>query len=147
SVALRILRSKEAAEDVVQDSYCKVWERAGSFDPKIASPITWMAAIVRNRALDEIRKRGVRGQVDVSVLDDIEGDNEHPVETIGRREDVERLLRCLEGLEPEKRQIVRLAYLDGLSREALATRFERPEGTIKTWLHRSLSQLKGCLEQ
>lgn len=147
AIALRILRSREAAEDVVQDSYTKVWERAGAFDPRIASPITWMAAIVRNRALDEIRKRSVRPQADVSELDNIEADEEHPVEAIGRREDVERMLRCLEGLEPEKRQMVRLAYLDGLSREALAKRFGRPEGTIKTWLHRSLLQLKGCLEQ
>ena len=147
AVALRILRSKEAAEDVVQDSYFKVWERARDFDPKIAAPVTWMAAIVRNRALDEVRRRAARPQADVSELDSIESDDEHPVEVLGRREDVERLMRCLDGLEPEKRQIVRLAYLDGLSREALAHRFNRPEGTIKTWLHRSLAQLKGCLEQ
>lgn len=147
SVALRILRSKEAAEDVVQDSYFKIWERASGFDPRIAAPVTWMAAIVRNRALDEIRRRGGRVQADVSELDTIESGDEHPVEVLGRREDVDRLLRCLDGLEPEKRQIVRLAYLDGLSRDALAKRFGRPEGTIKTWLHRSLAQLKGCLEQ
>jgi len=147
AVALRILRSREAAEDVVQDSFFKVWERAGDFDPKLAAPITWMAAIVRNRALDEVRRRGNRPAADVSELDEIAGDDEHPVEAIGRREDVERLMRCLEGLEPDKRQMVRLAYLDGMSREALAKRFDRPEGTIKTWLHRSLAQLKGCLEQ
>ncbi len=147
AVALRILRSREAAEDVVQDSYFKVWERARDFDPSIAAPVTWMAAIVRNRALDEIRRRAVRPAADVSELDTLESDDEHPVEVLGRREDVQRLLRCLEGLEAEKQQIVRLAYLDGLSREALAQRFGRPEGTIKTWLHRSLAQLKGCLEQ
>jgi RNA polymerase sigma-70 factor (ECF subfamily) len=147
AVALRILRSKEAAEDVVQDSYFKVWERARDFDPEIAAPVTWMASIVRNRALDEIRRRSVRPQADVSELDNIESGDEHPVEMLGRREDVERLLRCLEGLEPDKRQMVRLAYLDGMSREALAKRFDRPEGTIKTWLHRSLAQLKGCLER
>lgn len=147
AVALRILRSKEAAEDVVQDSYFKIWERAGDFDPGIAAPVTWMAAIVRNRALDEVRRRGARPQADVSVLDELESDDEHPLDVLGRREDVDRLRRCLEGLEPDKQQIVRLAYLDGMSREALAKRFDRPEGTIKTWLHRSLAQLKGCLEQ
>jgi RNA polymerase sigma-70 factor (ECF subfamily) len=147
AVALRILRNKEAAEDVVQDSFFKVWERAGDFKPEIASPVTWMAAIVRNRALDEVRRRGSRPSADVSELDGLESDDEHPLELIGRREDVERLIRCLEGLEPDKKQMVRLAYLEGMSREALAKRFERPEGTIKTWLHRSLAQLKGCLEQ
>ena len=147
AVALRILRSKEAAEDVVQDSYFKVWERARDFDPKIASPITWMAAIVRNRALDEVRRKAVRPAADVSELDHLESDDEHPLDVLGRLEDVDRLRRCLEGLEADKRQIVKLAYLDGLSREALAKRFGHPEGTIKTWLRRSLAQLKGCLEQ
>lgn len=146
-VALRILRSREAAEDVVQDAYFKVWERAGDFDPKIAAPVTWLAAIVRNRALDELRRRAARPAADVGELDELPSDDEHPVEIIGRREDVDRLLRCLEGLEPDKRQMVRLAYLDGMSREALAKRFDRPEGTIKTWLYRSLAMLKGCLEQ
>jgi RNA polymerase sigma-70 factor (ECF subfamily) len=146
-VALRILRSKEAAEDVVQDSFFKVWERAGDFDPKLAGPVTWMVAIVRNRALDELRRRAARPSSDAAELDDLPGDDEHPIEAIGRREDFDRLIKCLEGLEPDKRQMVRLAYLDGLSREALAKRFDRPEGTIKTWLHRSLAMLKGCLEQ
>lgn len=147
AVALRILRSKEAAEDVLQDSYFKVWERARDFDASIAAPGTWMAAIVRNRALDEIRRRAARPQADVAALDDLESGDEDPVEALGRREDIVRLLRCLEGLEPDKRQMVRLAYLDGMSREALAKRFARPEGTIKTWLHRSLARLKECLDQ
>ncbi|HKZ96216.1 MAG TPA: sigma-70 family RNA polymerase sigma factor [Hyphomicrobiaceae bacterium] len=147
AVALRILRSREAAEDVVQEAYLRVWERAGDFDPKIASPVTWMAAIVRNRALDEVRRRAVRPSADASELAEIESEDEHPLQALERHQDVERLLRCLESLEPEKKQIVRLAYLDGLSREAIAKKFDRPEGTIKTWLRRSLAQLKGCLEQ
>lgn len=147
AVALRILRNREVAEEVVQEAYFRVWEKAKDFNPEIASPITWMAAIVRNRSLDEVRRRVARPFADASELDDIESEDEHPLNAIERGEDVVRLLKCLEGLEPEKKQIVRLAYLDGLSREALAKRFNRPEGTIKTWLHRSLAQLKGCLEQ
>ena len=85
---------------------------------------------------------------DVAEIEDLESEDEHPLEALGRaRGRRSGCLRCLEGLEPEKKQIVRLAYLDGMSREALAKRFDRPEGTIKTWLHRSLAQLKGCLEQ
>jgi len=147
AVALRILRSREVAEEVVQESYFRVWERAGDFNPAIASPVTWMSAIVRNRALDEARRRLARPMADATELDDIESEDEHPLNALERAQDVQRLLRCMEGLEPEKKQIVRLAYLHGLSREALAKRFNRPEGTIKTWLHRSLAQLKGCLEQ
>lgn len=146
-VALRILRNREVSEEVLQEAFFKVWERAGDYDPAIAAPVTWMAAIVRNRALDEARRRVIRPTGDESELEHLESGDEHPIAALERAEDVERLLRCLEGLEPEKKEIVRLAYLDGMSREALAKRFDRPEGTIKTWLHRSLAQLKGCLER
>lgn len=147
AVAVRILQSKEAAEEVLQDCYFRVWERARDFNPEVAAPVTWMTAIVRNRSVDELRRRGTRPTADVSEIENLESEDEHPLDVLGRREDVERLLRCLEGLEPERRQMVRLAYLDGMSREALAKRFDRPEGTIKTWLHRSLAQLKRCLGQ
>ncbi len=147
AVALRILRSRELAEEVLQEAYFRVWERAGDYNPTIASPLTWLGTIVRNRALDEIRRRGNRPTADESELQNLESDDEHPLNTLERIEDVERLLRCLEGLEAEKKEIVRLAYLNGMSREALAKKFGRPEGTIKTWLHRSLAQLKGCLEE
>lgn len=146
AVALRILRSREMAEEVLQESYFRVWERARDYNPAIASPLTWLGTIVRNRALDEVRRRTARPAGDDSGLETIESEDEHPLDALERREDVERLLRCLEGLEAEKKEIVRLAYLDGMSREALAAKFGRPEGTIKTWLHRSLAQLKGCLE-
>jgi RNA polymerase sigma-70 factor (ECF subfamily) len=135
------------SEEVLQEAFFKVWERAGDYNPAIAAPVTWMAAIVRNRALDEARRRVVRPTGDESELEQLESGDEHPIAALERAEDVERLLRCLDGLEPEKKEMVRLAYLDGMSREALAKRFDRPEGTIKTWLHRSLAQLKGCLER
>lgn len=146
AVAVRILRDREVAEEVLQEAYFRVWERAKDYDPAVASPLTWLGAIVRNRALDELRRRSARPQGDSDGLDTIESEDEHPIDAIGRQEDIARLMRCLEGLEPEKRQIVRLAYLDGLSRDELAKKFGRPEGTIKTWLHRSLAQLKGCLD-
>jgi RNA polymerase sigma-70 factor (ECF subfamily) len=146
-VALRILRSRELAEDVVQDAYVKIWSRAGDYDPALAAPLTWMAAIVRNRALDELRRRAARpAGGDDSELDNLPGEDEHPLAGLELQDDVKKLFRCLDGLEPEKKEIVKLAYLNGMSREDLAQRFSRPEGTIKTWLHRSLAQLKGCLE-
>lgn len=147
AVALRILRDRDLAEDVVQEAFVKVWNRAGDFNPDIASPMTWMAAIVRNRSLDELRRKGGRVFVDDGVLDNLESDDESAVALLERQDDVDKLRRCLEGLELEKRKIVCLAYLDGMSREDLAQKFDRPEGTIKTWLRRSLMQLKGCLEQ
>jgi RNA polymerase sigma-70 factor (ECF subfamily) len=141
------LRNRELAEDVVQEAFFKVWERAGDYNPALAAPMTWLGTIVRNRALDEVRRRTARPTTDDSALEFLASDDEHPITGLERAEDVKRLMMCLQGLEPEKRQMVQLAYLDGWSREALAQKFDRPEGTIKTWLHRSLAQLKGCLGQ
>ena len=68
-----------------------------------------------------------------------------PLATRDRKEAYAALLRCLNGLEPEKREMILLAYYRGASREALATKFNAPVGTVKTWLRRSLAQLKDCL--
>lgn len=146
AVALRILRQRELAEEVLQEAFIKVWERAGDFDPSIAAPMTWMATIVRNRSLDEVRKRSGKSFVNDGALDHLESDDEPVLSLLERQDDVGRLMRCLETLEPEKKQMVRLAYLDGMSREDLALKFDKPEGTVKTWLRRSLMQLKGCLD-
>lgn len=147
AVALRILRNREQAEEVVQEAYIKIWNRAGDYNPDLAAPVTWMAAIVRNRSLDELRRRGGRVFVDDDVLDTLESDDESAVALLERQDDVAKLRRCLDGLESEKRKMVCLAYLEGMSREDLAQKFGKPEGTVKTWLRRSLMQLKGCLEQ
>lgn len=146
AVALRILRDPELAEDVVQEGFVKIWNRAGDFNPEIAAPMTWMAAIVRNRSLDEIRRKGGRTFVDDGVLDTLESDDVSAITLLEKKDDVAKLRRCLEGLEAEKRKLVSLAYLEGMSREELARKFDKPEGTVKTWLRRSLIQLKGCLD-
>jgi RNA polymerase sigma-70 factor, ECF subfamily len=146
-IVIRILGRRDVAEDVLQDVYVRVWQYAGDFDPASGSPITWMATIARNRALDEVKRKTIVRSFDdcPQVLemaggDDPGIDHEHDDE---RR----RLLTCLNGLEPEKRRVVLLAYFCGMTREEIARETERPVATVKTWLRRSLAQLKGCLSQ
>lgn len=144
-IVLRILKRRDIADEILQDVYVRIWEHAADFQPGRASPITWMATIARNRALDQVRKA-----VPVSIEDMPEGfdpasNDPLPLESLTASQDGQRLNRCLDGLEAEKREIVVLAYLDGLSREELSNRFGKPVATIKTWLHRSLAQLKDCL--
>ncbi len=145
-VVARILTRGDVASDVLQEAYVRIWEKAGDFDPVKGSPLAWMATIARNRALDEVRR--VRP---VSLEDQPEGfepaaEEIDPLGARERSEGLARLINCLKGLDDEKRAIVLLAYYRGLSREALAKRFGRPVPTIKTWLHRSLAQLRDCLE-
>ena len=145
-VVARILTRGDAAADVLQEAYVRIWEKAGDFDPQKGSPLAWMATIARNRALDEVRR--VRPG---SLEDQPEGfepaaDEIDPLAARERSEGLAALVACLEKLDEEKRAILMLAYYRGLSREALAKRFGRPVATIKTWLHRSLAQLRDCLE-
>ena len=144
-VLLRILGRPELADEVMQETYLKVWKMADRFDPTIASPITWMVAIARNRAIDIVRKRG-----DVSIEDEpeaLEVASEAPAPLARREmtEELKRLLSCLGKLDPEKQRIVLLAYYSGWSREQLARKLDIPVNTIRAWLRRSVLELRACL--
>jgi RNA polymerase sigma-70 factor (ECF subfamily) len=144
-VVARILPRGDVASDVLQEVYVRIWEKAGEFDSVRGSPLAWMATIARNRALDEVRR--VRP---VSLEDQPQGfepaaEDIDPLAARERSEALTALVDCLKGLDEEKRSVVLLAYYRGLSREALSKRFGRPVPTIKTWLHRSLAQLRDCL--
>ena len=143
-IVFRILRQRDTGEEILQEVYVRIWNRAGDFQPGRASPITWMAAIARNRALDEARRR-VPQIADGVDLPDIADETPSAADRLEHGADLKRLETCLDGLEADRSAMVRLAYLDGLSRQALADRFGQPVDTIKTWLHRSLKQLKDCL--
>lgn len=144
-VVWRILPSKDRAEDVLQDVYVKIWNRAASFDPAKASPITWMATIARNRAIDEVRRRTPLSIEDAPQALEVPAEGPDPLEAAQQSTELQRLQDCLQGLEAERREIVLLAYYTGLSRDEIAQRFGHPVGTIKVWLHRSLAQLRKCL--
>jgi RNA polymerase sigma-70 factor (ECF subfamily) len=144
-IVVRILPRRDIAEDVLQDVYVRIWERAVSFDPAKASPITWMATIARNRAIDEVRRKSTVSIEDTPESLEVEQDAPSPLDSTQMSEDLRRLQQCLQGLDPERREIVLLAYYNGLSRDELAKRFSHPVATIKTWLHRSLAQLRKCL--
>ena len=144
-VVARILTRGDVAADLLQEAYVRIWEKAGEFDPLKGSPLAWMATIARNRALDEVRR--VRP---LSLEDQPEGfepaaEEIDPLAARERSEGLAALVDCLKALDEEKRAVLLLAYYRGLTREALAKRFGRPVPTIKTWLHRSLAQLRDCL--
>lgn len=144
-IILGVLSSRSLADEVLQEVYVKVWQRAEDFDPDKASPITWMAVIARNRALDEARRSSNAATDDVEDHLDLAADLENPLADMERSDTFKAVIRCLDTLDPERRQLILLAYYRGLSRDALAKRFNHPTATIKTWLHRSLTQLKTCL--
>jgi RNA polymerase sigma-70 factor (ECF subfamily) len=145
-VVARILTRGDASGEALQEAYVRIWEKAGEFDPTRGSPLAWMATIARNRALDEARR--VRPTSLEAMPEGFEpaAESVDPLAARARSERLAALLSCLGALDAEKREAVLLAYYRGFSREALAKRFGAPTTTIKTWLRRSLMQLRDCLE-
>jgi RNA polymerase sigma-70 factor, ECF subfamily len=143
--ALRVLRRADLADEVVRDAYLQVWNSAAQFDPAMASPMTWMVAIARSRAIDLIRKQP-------ELAPDEEPDT-MPVpseiaDPSGRRaisEELRTLLACMGKLDQERRRLVLLAYYGGLSRDQLAARFEASASTIKRRLRWALIDIRECL--
>jgi len=144
-VALRILRRAELADEVVQETYVKIWRSAGGYNPRLASPITWMVTIARNGAFDLLRKRTEASIEDEPQALEISADVHDPLAQRMMSEELKRLLACIDGLEEEHRRVLMLAYYDGWSREQLAAKFDKPVNTIKTWLRRGLIQVRECL--
>jgi RNA polymerase sigma-70 factor, ECF subfamily len=145
-IVTRIVNRGDIASEVLQESFVKIWDKASEFDVAKGSPMAWMATIARNRALDEVRRVRPKSLEDMPEGFEPVADTEDPLASRERSERLAALMRCLGQLDPQKRQIVMLAYYHGASREALAKQFNAPTPTIKTWLHRSLAQLRGCLE-
>ena len=145
-VVVRILGRRDLADEVLQEVYIRVWQRAGDFNAASGSPITWLVAIARNLALDQARRKTPRSIEEFPEVLQLPSDDD-PAATHEQNEELRRLQACLEVLEPEKRELVLLAYHYGMTREEIAARINRPVATVKTWLRRSLEQLRGCLGQ
>jgi RNA polymerase sigma-70 factor, ECF subfamily len=147
-VCLRILKDRSEAEDVLQDVYLTVWRKAATFDPGRASPITWMVAIARNRAIDRLRARGAGGRLEpIEAADAVSDPGPAAVERVELAQQHQRLTRCLEELDPRHSSAIRAAFLDGATYEELAARMNVPLGTMKSGIRRGLLKLRACLER
>ncbi|MBN8980006.1 MAG: sigma-70 family RNA polymerase sigma factor [Rhizobiales bacterium] len=144
-VVLRILRRQDLAEEVIQEAYVKIWNSAGQFNPGIASPITWMVSIARNRAIDVVRKRSETSIEEEPAAMEVASDTPEPLARREMTEELKRILECVGQLDPERQKLVLLAYYNGWSREQLAEKFDTPLNTVKTWLRRSMIEIRECL--
>lgn len=145
-IALRILRRRDRAEEILQDAFVSIWRRAGDWSPERGSARTWLSSIVHHRAIDAIRREGRLVQLDEEAHGEMPDDAPDAFDLASAGEDAKRLAACLEGLEAQPRRAIRLAYWRGLSHEELAVELGAPMGTVKSWIRRGLQRLKTCLE-
>ena len=147
-VCLRILHERAEAEDVLQEVYLTVWQKAAGFDPARASPMTWLITIARNKAIDRLRAGGRSRRME-PIDDAAQIADPAPLaeDTLAQGEDNARLKACLGGLAGPEQNALRGAFFDGNTYEELAARMNLPLGTIKSRIRRALQKLKACLER
>ncbi len=144
-VCLRILGEPSEAEDVLQEVYLSVWRGAAAFSADRASPITWLAAIARHRAIDRLRARRPGRSEPIDAADDVADGAPSALDLLQESEGARRLAGCLGELEGPFQNAIRAAFLDGFTYEALAQRAGVPLGTMKSWIRRSLLKLRACV--
>ena len=145
-ICLRICGEREAAADVLHDVYLTVWKRAGAYEPSRASPITWLATIARNRAIDWRRANGTRRSAPIEEAPELVDAAPLASEVLIADEEAHSLHRCLEELDGNQRESIRTAFFQGVTYAELAERLSVPLGTMKSWVRRGLARLRECLE-
>ncbi|MFO1369545.1 MAG: RNA polymerase sigma factor [Marinagarivorans sp.] len=150
SVALRIVRSEDASNDVLQEAFIQIWQNASSYRPHLSKPLTWLTSIVRYRALDRFaQEKSIREKIDVDASEDeitSIADESCPLQTAVTDQMRNQLASCLDSLSTSIKESVELAYLHGYSRDEIAERMNTNSNTVKSWLHRGAQRLKQCLE-
>lgn len=149
-LAMRVVRQREWAEDVLQEAFLTIWRVAGDYRATLSPPMAWLGLIVRSRALDLLRRRTAdRAQLtqefDEVLADTLESDAANPMDTADASEQAWALHQCLAQLEGKQREVVSLAYLRDLSHGELAEQLKLPLGTVKTWIRRGLEKLRTCM--
>jgi RNA polymerase sigma-70 factor, ECF subfamily len=142
-VVLRIVRRADVADEVMVETYLKVWATAGEFDPAAASPLTWMLAIARNRAIDLVRATPEKFTDEEATIA-----APAPADSAARQmsDELRRLLACMGRLEEERRRLMLTAYYGGRGRDELAAEFHQPVAAVRSGLRRTLFDIQECLK-
>lgn len=144
-IVVRICTDRALAEDVLVDVYHTIWRRAGAFEPGRASPITWMATIARNRAIDAVRRLPRQMPLDLAAADHVPDGAALALAGMLAAEEEGRLHLCLDRLDGQQASAIRTTFFHGLSYSELAETLATPLGTVKSWIRRGLLRLKECL--
>jgi RNA polymerase sigma-70 factor (ECF subfamily) len=153
-LAMGILERRDRAEDVLQEAFLNVWHGAAGYNPALASPMTWLINIVRNKAIDKLRV-GKAERASTLAIEQVADEalavpdafERGPLHLLDEGLKRARIGECMAGLSAGQRQAIALAYYHGLVHTEIAESLGAPLGTVKAWVRRGLDRLKGCLEQ
>jgi RNA polymerase sigma-70 factor, ECF subfamily len=143
SLIVRVVRDGALAEDLVQETFLRVWNRAQGFDAQRGALGPWLLAVARNRAIDYLRSASGRER-NALELEEVD----HPSLYTNMERDIlasdkTRMIRAaLEKLTPNQREVIELAYFEGLTQTEMAERMGQPLGTVKTWVRTALKNLR-----
>lgn len=147
SMVLRVVRTPSDAEDTLQEVWLQVWKRVATFDPRRGTVAAWLVMLARSRALDRYRslasRRNAEGRVEAAP--ETTGDDASIAST--QRQLSERVTQALGQLAPQQRQVIEIAYFEGLSQTEIAARLNAPLGTVKSWTRQGLTKLRELVPQ
>lgn len=143
-VALRIVRNRDSARDVLQDAFVQIWQRAATYQRALGSARGWIYTVVRHRALDEVRRAGRETPAGdaLEALVDATADRHAIASAQAISTSIEE---CLQTLDQRRRECIIYAFIEGYTHEEIATALVAPIGTVKSWIRRGLLALKECL--
>lgn len=148
AICLRIVSQRSEAEDVLQEVYATVWRKAAQYDLEQAGAMSWLAMIARNKAIDRIRSHPqTRNTEPLELAEEVPDPTASPQLDAQASAERERLDECLKRLDERRRSLIRAAFFEGSTYEELAARVGSPLGTVKSWIRRSLLQLRECMER
>jgi RNA polymerase sigma-70 factor (ECF subfamily) len=148
-MALQVLGDESAAEEVTQDVFLRVWEKAGTYHAEKAKVSTWLMRVARNRAIDVARQRGTASSRTATAWDELESVADtgapDPAEGASRGHCTEEVRSALAALPDEQRRALGLAFFQGLTHQRIAESLGEPLGTVKTRIRDAMRKLRGSI--
>jgi len=148
SIALRIIGDSQEAEEIIQDVFVQIWEKAATFDPLIGVPFYWAIRITRNRAIDRLRARQRRSR----LIDELESLKEvestvaiRPQSAMLTEQESGAVRSAVNELPAEQRKAIEMAFFRGMTHSEIAEALKEPPGTIKARIRRGMLKLKDSL--